>query len=247
MRPRTILKETSHRPWPLPSRPWVMYQSWRELLFLHWTVPPATLRLLIPAQLELDLFQGRAWVGLTPFRMVGLRPRFLPALPGVSSFPELNLRTYVRFGDRAGIVFFTLDATSLPAILAARLLYSLPYRRAAITVEHTDGWIRYSSRRLDGYAAFSARYRPAGDVFQAAPGSLEHFLTERYALYAVDDGGRVLRGDIHHAPWNLQPAEAEIEMNTLAAAHGIQRPSDRPVLHYAARQDTLIWPTVRAD
>lgn len=224
-----------------------MFQSWRELLFGHWSVSPATLRLLVPAQLELDLFDDRAWVGLTPFRVSGMRLRFLPALPRISTFPELNLRTYVRYGDRPGIVFFTLDADSLPAVLAARMVYSLPYRRAEMQVRREGEWIRYRSRRREGNAALSGRYRPIGSVFQAQPGTLEHFLTERYALYTVDEQGHVLRGDIHHRPWDLQPAEAEIEMNTIAAAHGIARPAAAPLLHYSQTQDTLIWPPVRVD
>jgi uncharacterized protein YqjF (DUF2071 family) len=243
---RTILETTTHRPWPLPSRPWVMFQSWRNLMFAHWSVPRATLRLLVPAQLEIDLFEGRAWVALTPFRVVGLRSRFLPALPRVSTFPELNLRTYVRFDDRPGVYFFTLEATSLPAILAARMLYRLPYRRAEMTLEHDGDWIRYRSRRVDSFAEFAARYRPLGEVFQPVEGTLEHFLTERYALYTVDDRRNVMRGDVHHAPWDLQRAEAEIERNTIAAAHGLPRAAARPVLHYSERQDTLIWLPVRA-
>ncbi|MGH7446617.1 MAG: YqjF family protein [Longimicrobiales bacterium] len=218
-----------------------MLQSWHQLLFAHWRVSRNVLRPLIPAQLRLDEFDGSAWVGLTPFRIVGLRARFLPPLPGVSSFPELNLRTYVRFGDTPGIYFFTLEAASLPAVIAARALYHLPYRHAEMTVHRTNDWIAYRSRRRKGNAAFAARYRPHGEPFHAVAGTVEHFLTERYALYTVDDEGRVLRGDVHHAPWPLQLAEAEVETNTITAAHGIERPREAPLLHYSEKLDTLLW------
>lgn len=243
--PRAILDMTAHRPWPLPSRPWIMFQSWQQLLFAHWRVPQDLLRRLVPAQLELDAFEGSTWIGLAPFRIVGLRARFLPALPGLSAFPELNLRTYVRFGGRPGIHFFTLEAANPAAVLAARTLYRLPYRHADMDVHQSGEWTVYRSRRRDGSAVFDGRYRPIGDAFHPAAGTLEHFLTERYALYTVDKGGTVRRGDIHHGPWSLHRAEAEIQTNTLTAAHGIARPVTVPLLHYSERQDTLIWAPTR--
>lgn len=237
-----IEREVAHRPWPLPSGPWVMFQSWRELLFAHWPVDPGVLRPLVPSALELDPFDGRAWIGLTPFWLTGLRARLLPPLPGTSSFPEMNLRTYVRVEDRPGIFFFSLDAGNLLAILGARLGYGLPYYSAQMQIEKRDGWIHCSSRRRASEARFIGRYRPSGPKFVPQEGSLEHFLVERYALYRVFSSGRILRGEIHHRPWLLQPAEAEIEQNTVPAAHGIELPTDPPLLHYSARQDTLVWP-----
>lgn len=237
-----ILRDVEHRPWPVPPDPWVMFQSWRRLLFAHWPLPPARLRPLVPDALELETFDGRACVGLTPFHLHGLRPRFLPALPGPSNFPEMNLRTYVRVGDRPGIFFFTLEAGSSLAVAAARAFYRLPYHRADMETGEENGWVRYRSRRRDGSAAFEGRYRPSGPVSHAGEGTIEHFLTERYALYAVLRNGGLLRGDIHHRPWPLQPAEADIEVNTVAAAHGIELPDREPLLHYSERQDTLVWP-----
>lgn len=230
-----------------PSRqptngPWVLFQSWRKLLFAHWPVPVERLRGLVPEPLVLEEFDGRAWIGLTPFLLTGMRARFMPAVPGISEFPEMNLRTYVRFGGRAGIYFFSLDAGSRLAVAGARLGYGLPYFAADMDLrQDADGWTRYLSRRRDGDAVFAGRYRPAGPVFRAERGTLDHFLTERYSLFTVR-GGKVVRGDIQHAPWPLQPAEAEIERNTVAAEHGIALPERPPLLHYSERQDTRIWP-----
>lgn len=244
---KDIERATAHRPWPLPDLPWVMFQSWRHLLFAHWPLPAERLRPLVPPALELEEHDGHAWLGMTPFVLEDLRPRCLPAVPGLSSFPEMNLRTYVRVGDRPGIFFFSLDAASRLAVMGARLGYRLPYRHARMGVRLDDGWVRYRSRRDDGSAEFTGRYRPEGRVFQAREGSLEHFLTERYALYTVLRSGSVLRGDIHHHPWPLQTAEAEITRNTVPQAHGIEVPTTPPLLHFSARQDTLVWPPVRVE
>lgn len=236
-------EDVAHRPWPLPGGPWIMFQSWRELLFAHWPVPAEALRPLVPSALVLEEFEGSAWIGLTPFRLTDLHPRFLPAVPGLSEFPEMNLRTYVRVEEKPGIHFFSLDAASVLAVVGARLGYRLPYYPAEMRIERRDGWIHYRSRRSSGNGAeFVGRYRPVGPAFQAEHGTLEHFLIERYALYTVLGNGRVVRGDIHHRPWTLRRAEAEIERNTVPAAHGITLPDRAPLLHYAGRQDTLIWP-----
>jgi uncharacterized protein YqjF (DUF2071 family) len=219
-----------------------MFQSWRELLFAHWPIPYEVLRPLVPPQLTLEQFDGSAWLGQTPFRLCDLRPRYLPAVPRVSDFPEMNLRTYVRVGDRPGIFFFSLDAGSRLAVLGARATFRLPYFLAAMQVQSREGWIHYRSWREGGTAEFVARYRPVGHVLEAQRGSLEYFLTERYALYSVLRSGRVLRGDIHHRPWPLQSAEAVFARNSVPAAHGISLPQREPLLHYSHRQDTLIWP-----
>lgn len=241
-------KVVGHRPWPLPDQPWIMSQTWRDLLFAHWPVSEERLRPLVPAPLELDAYEGRAWVAVTPFLLTGLRPRALPALPGFSTFPELNVRTYVRYQEKPGVFFFSLDAGSFAAVLGARIGYRLPYFHARMSLEKGgDGWIRYRSERLSGAADFSGAYRPVGPPRQAAPDSLEHFLIERYALYVVSRLG-LQRVDIHHLPWSLSRAEATIERNTMAAAAGIQLPDDPPLLHYAASLETLVWaPTPAAE
>jgi uncharacterized protein len=231
------LRVCEHRPWPLPPGPWVMGQSWLTLLFAHWRVDPAALRALVPPQLELDTFDGEAWLGVTPFEVRGLRLRLTPPVPWLSRFPELNVRTYVTLRGRPGIWFFSLDAASAAAVAAARAAYRLPYFHARMRIAADGDRIVYRTARGD--AVFTGRYQPVGDVAPPQPGTLEHFLTERYCLYAVHDG-RVLRAEIHHAPWPLQPAQAEIERNTMAAPLGLALAGE-PLLHFAARQDVVIW------
>ncbi|HEU4450146.1 MAG TPA: DUF2071 domain-containing protein [Gaiellaceae bacterium] len=245
-RQTATLRHRSHRPWPLPRRPWLLGQTWRSLLFAHWPLDPAVLAPLVPRPLALDTFAGRAWIGLTPFVVTGHRPAPLPPLPVVSTFPELNVRTYVTAGGKPGIHFFSLDAASSLAVAAARWYYHLPYYRAEMSTVRADGAVAYESTRVDdrgGQARFVARYGATGAPVQAEHGSLEHFLVERYCLYTLAEG-RLLRGEIHHPPWPLQPAEAEIAVNTMAPA-GVELPGTPPLLHFAARQDVLIWGPAR--
>jgi uncharacterized protein len=241
------LEVTAHRPWPLPERSWVMGQTWEDLLFAHWRPEVDGLRALLPPGVELDLFEDEAWVGLTPFRLTGLRARGLPPLPFLSSFLELNTRTYVTAGGKPGIWFFSLDAGSELAVEGARRGYKLPYYRAEIRAEWGDGWLSYESRRRDSRgepAAFRARYRPIGDEIDPDPRSLAHFLTERYCLYALDEG-QLKRAEIHHPPWPLRPAEAAIEENTMPPP-GVELVDAEPLLHFSARQDVVIWPLADA-
>lgn len=223
-----------------------MKQVWHDLLFAHWPLPAVMLRPVVPPQLALDTFDGQCWVGVVPFRMSGVRARGLPALPGLSRFPELNVRTYVTLGGKPGVYFFSLDAANLPAVWAARKFYHLPYFHAEMKSEDFGGTILYSSRRLRSPAAFRGRYRPTVDVALRSKGSLEHWLTERYCLYTTHSN-RVYRGEIHHQPWPLQNAEAEFETNTVAAAAGISLPATPPVLHFARRLEVLIWPLLPAE
>lgn len=244
MSTRDIEATTAHRPWPIPRAPWVLFQSWQDLLFAHWSVDPAILRPHVPDPLELDTHGGQAWIGVTPFRIEGFRARGLPSIGPVSSFPELNLRTYVRVNGRGGIHFFSLDADSSAAVLGARAVFRLPYRKADMDVTEQGGRIQFRSSREENSAAFRAAYRPVDHAFEARPGTLEHFLTERYALFTVLRDGSVLRADIHHRPWPLQPAEGEVEAGALAAAEGVPLPEGEPLLHFSRRQNTLIWAPV---
>jgi uncharacterized protein YqjF (DUF2071 family) len=238
---RRILSATAHRPWPMPAAPWLMTQTWHDLLFAHWPVAQDRLRELVPAAFTLDLFDGRAWLGVVPFRMSNVAPRFVPSLPWISAFPELNVRTYVRVGDKPGVFFFSLDAGSAAAVGAARALLNLPYFAADMTV-NIDGGIAYTSRRRSSPAAeFRGAYGGNGRPRPPEPGTLEHFLTERYCLYAVDHFARPYRLEIHHGPWALEPAEADIQVNTMAAAAGIPLPSHAPLLHFSRRQDMVCW------
>jgi uncharacterized protein YqjF (DUF2071 family) len=238
----SVLKYVTHRPWPVPNRPWVMTQTWHDLIFFHWPVDPAQLRSRIPTAFELDLLDGVAWLGIVPFRMTNVGPRVFPLLPAVSAFPELNVRTYVRVGDRPGVYFFSLDAGSTLAVAAARLLFNLPYHAASMTVLAHDGVVDYVSRRRRGNTArLHATYTSVSPAFTATPGSLEHFLTERYCLYALDHRGHPYRLEIHHPPWPLQRANASIVENTMASAAGLLLPASPPHALFAKRLDVVAW------
>jgi uncharacterized protein YqjF (DUF2071 family) len=237
-----ILTDTAHRPWPMPEGPWVMTQTWNDLLFAHWPIAADRLRELVPPRFELDLFDGQAWLGVVPFHMTNVTPRLVPALPWLSAFPELNVRTYVRVGDKPGVFFFSLDAGSPLAVGAARMLLNLPYYSAEMRVDTDGRRVDYASRRLSGPAAeFRAAYRPDRNPAPPAPGTLAYFLTERYCLYAVDHNRRAYRLDIHHPPWPLETAYADIALNTMAAAAGIHLPDAAPLLHFSKRQDAVCW------
>lgn len=218
---------------------------WDDLAFLHWQVPISALRPLVPAALELDRYHESAWIGVTPFRMTRVRPLFAPPIPTASDFPELNVRTYVRHRGRAGVYFFSLDAASWLAVTAARTATGLPYFHARMIQDRAGTDVHYESMRIH-YGAPSAelrvRYRPTGDVVRSQPGSLEHFLTERYSLF-VTRANRLLRLDIEHDPWPLQPASADIERNTMALAAGIELPDAKPHACFCRQLDVVAhWP-----
>src|SRR2546422_7495910 len=234
------LQSVAHRPYPPPNGAWAMAQVWHDLLFAHWPVAVQDLRGHVPPQLSLDTFGGSGWVGIVPFRMSGVRPRQLPAVPWLSAFPELNVRTYVTVGGISGVYFFSLDAGNPVAVALGRGIFKLPYFRARMTLRRVDDAVAYTSQRRHSGAPpaeLTARSRPTGPVFAAATGSLEWWLTERYSLYTVDARGRAVRTGIHHRQWQLQPAEAAIGRNTMAAAHDLVLPPLTPLLHFARRQD----------
>jgi uncharacterized protein YqjF (DUF2071 family) len=241
---RVNLERTEHRPWPLPAGGWVMAQSWHDLLFAHWPLPETVLRPHIPASLAIDTFAGQGWLGVVPFRMSGVRLRDTPAVPWLSAFPELNVRTYVVANEKPGVWFFSLDAGNWLAVAIARAWFHLPYFRARMSCEERNGWIEYKcgrSHRGVPRGVLNGRYRAIGEVFSAVPGSLDHFLTERYCLYTADKDGQVISGEIHHAPWPLQTAEAELISNTMPKAVGIYLAPAEPLLHFSKRQDVVVW------
>jgi uncharacterized protein len=236
------LEEIDHRPWPLPDGPWVQAQTWCDLLFAHWRVPADRLRRVIPATLPLHLYEdGSAWLGVTPFVVKGLRLHGTPPLPWVSHFPELNVRTYVELAGKPGIYFFSLDAGRRAAVIGARRTYRLPYFHARMRADRVGARMDYESERIDRSgppAAFRGRYSPSG---ARTDDHLARWLAERYCAYIVDAHQRPRRIDIHHPPWPLQPAEGELEAQGMADQIGIELEGE-PLLHFSARQDTLIWP-----
>jgi uncharacterized protein len=243
-RQSSALADVAHRPWPLPDGSWLLGQSWEDLLFAHWPVDTEEVRRLLPAGLEPDEHDGSAWLGITPFVLTGFRLRGTLPLPPFSTFPELNVRTYVTAEEKPGIWFFSLDTSRRAAVEAARRVYKLPYFHARMHVERLGGRIDYGcTRRGDGRpSVFRGSYGPTGKPSSPRPGSLDYFLTERYCLYAADAAG-LYRAEIHHAPWQLRPAEVEIELNTMPP-EGLASRAE-PLCHVAERQDVVIWPLAR--
>ena len=219
--------DVSHRPWPAPTGPWTQAQTLEDVLLAHWRLDPASLARLLPPELAVDTFAGEAWLGILAFHVTNARLRGLPPVPGLSSFPQVNVRTYVSLDDRPGIWFFSLDVGNALVAEAMKRLYRLPARRTRI--EARPG--RYA---LTG---FEARYRGVGDPFEAGAGSLEAFLTERFCVYTAD-GGRLYRAEVHHQPWQLRVAEATIEAKTIAP---VAVEDGEPNLLLAATQDLLVW------
>jgi uncharacterized protein YqjF (DUF2071 family) len=236
--------DTAHRPWPVPDRRWALAMQWHDLLFMHWPLPPEALRPLIPRPLELESFDGAAWIGVVPFMMRGVRPRGVPGLSWISAFPELNVRTYVTAGGKPGVWFFSLDAANPVAVRGARWAFHLPYYDARMHCSVDSDAVEYRSdrtHRLAPPAGFGARYRPIGPVYQSTPGSLDHWLTARYCLYAADRHGHAWRGEIHHLPWPLQPAEGEIARNTMTGQIRLALPDRPPLLQFVRRLDVVAW------
>jgi uncharacterized protein len=218
------------------------YQRWRHLAFLHWRVPVAALRPLVPAALAIDTFDNEAFVGIVPFTMQGVRPRWAPAIPGISNFHETNVRTYVhRDGADPGVWFFSLDAANRLAVAIARTFWHLPYHHARMTLAVDAGGVRYASERRTDGARFEATCRPLGEPRAATPGTLEHFLAERYFLYAQKRDGTLRRGQVHHPPYPLQAAELTAWDESLLAAAGLSRPAGTPLAHFAAGVDVAVF------
>jgi uncharacterized protein len=240
----SALQPATHRPWPPPREPWVMAQGWKNMLFAHWPVRPAALRRFVPRGVTLHTYEGTAWLGITAFVVADARIRGVPAVPGLSTFAEVNVRTYVIADDKPGVLFLSLDAASVAAVLGARAWFRLPYFMAAGQAERRAGWVHFTSRRDHPgvpAARFSARYRASDTRRLPGGAALTRWLVERYCLYCGADGA-LLRAEIHHEPWPIEPAEAVIEDNTLADAVGVSVEDREALLHVSRGVDAVIWP-----
>lgn len=225
----------------------VMYQRWSRLLFLHWEIEPSLLEATLPPDLHLDTFEGKAYLGLVPFYMSGVRPRFCPSVKGLSDFLEMNLRTYVHDGEgRPGVWFYSLDANQTVAVGLARRLFYLPYQHAEMRAEQeADGWIQYTSRRAWTGVEANFRYRGTGLATPATPGSLEYFLAERYLLYSAR-GPALFSGQVYHTPYLLQAAELQQWSDRPFGLNGFDPPGRRPdYAHFCAGVDVEVFPLRR--
>ena len=237
------------RPWTVPAGRWTMAQRWHDLLFMHWPVPVEVMQALVPATLPLDTYDGVAWIGVVPFWMSGVRPRFLPTVPTLSRFPELNVRTYVMLDGKPGVYFFSLDAANAVAVEVARRCFGLPYFRAEMSSHWNGECVEYASQRRDRgapRASFRARYRPVGGLLSdVGSGTLAWWLIARYCLYVVGADGRLRRREIDHRNWPLQAAEVEVDVNTMTVPLGLALPDVEPLLHFSRRLDVVVWPEER--
>jgi uncharacterized protein YqjF (DUF2071 family) len=220
-----------------------MHQAWGKLLFMHWRLDPALLRSLIPDKLEIDTYDGSAWLGVVPFTMWDIRgfPPYLPRVPGLSSMHELNVRTYVHYDGVPGVWFFSLDCTNEAAVLAARTFYYLPYFKAHIDLDQDNQVITYESQRLEAPAAkFMSRWEIGGQLPPSEAESLEFFLTERYCLYS-EHRGQIYRSRVFHQPWSLQSAKVHDCESSMIESLGLLTPPDEPLLHYSEELSVEIW------
>lgn len=227
---------------------WFMVQTWEHPLFAHWPVSTEAVRPFVPEQLEIDTFDGQAWLGAIAFYMTGVKLRYVP-VPYPFHFPEVNIRTYVKGENGSPAVFFiALDAADPLVVSAAKLWFGLPYYRAKMTYEHKGNRFLIGTRRKNppaGLNVFRAEYRPLSAPFAPEEGTLAHWLTERYVFFyrpAGRNGKCLSRGEVCHAPWQLQSAEADIPHNTLVQPFGVNDPLDPPILHYSCGVTSRIGP-----
>ena len=237
--------DDSHRQWPLPSLPWVMQQTWNDLLFAHYPIKMDKLRSLVPEALTIDSFDDVGWIGIVPFQITKSRMKAVPPIPGISAFPELNVRTYVSVDGKPGVYFISMDTTNLLAVSGARTLYHLPYVVADMNVSYKEEFVNYDSKRLDDSGALlNCSYKPISDPYYPQKGLFDEWMAERYCLYTVNGSEEVKRCDILHEPWQLQIAEADFNLNTMLSHQSIFVENNAPILHFSKRKKVRIWPLV---
>lgn len=223
---------------------WTMTQKWEHLFFLHWMVPRDVVRPLVPEPLEVDTFGGKAWIGIILFKMHHFKLRYIP-MPYPFSFPEINLRTYVKANGYPAIFFVTLDAADPWVVHVAKRWYRLPYYQADIHFKHEGDTFQFHSRRRkrEPVERFRGEFTPVSSGFPPSQGTVEHWLTERYTFFSQPSGHRhIYRGDIYHEPWTLQTARGRIDVNTMLQSYDIALPRTPDYVHYAKGVKAIIGP-----
>lgn len=232
-----ILQKTNHRPWPLPAKKWNYYQEWRDVVFLHWKVDLGMLQQFVPKELTIDTFEGSAYVSLVPFTMEKIRPRFLPPFSPISTFHEVNVRTYVSQGSKTGVYFLSIEASKRLSCFLARSLSGLPYRPSSMNRSQNH----YSAKNYEFADQLELQYEIGSIIQNKSP--LDIWLTERYALYHVQNH-EVFEFEVHHAEWQMQ--EAKVKMATLHYERFAQLFSGTPDLcHYSKGVEVLSWDKVK--
>ncbi|MBS4196512.1 YqjF family protein [Lederbergia citri] len=236
--------ETDQRPFPLPSKPWVLTQTWNHLLFCHWRVPVELLRAHVPNHLELDLFNGEAWIGIIPFEVNHMRLHGIPEIPYLNSYLELNVRTYVKYKGTPGIYFFTLDADKWMAVIGAKIGAFLPYRHALMRMKIKENKVDFQSERKHPGSlkeSLDIHYQSDSDLFLPEVESLEYWLFERYCFF-ITKGKHLYRGDIHHDRWRVSKAKATIHVNSMVPFLPQKYFDRQPLLHFSASKQVFAWP-----
>lgn len=235
------MNDVAHRSWPLPSTNWIMKQSWRDVLFIHWPVSPDILRPYIPSSLNIDILDGCAWVGVVVFVMQGIYPRGLPTISVTPKFSEVNVRTYVEYEGKPGVYFLSLEVGDWASLTIAKKWYHLPYQHADISIEKKGQTYYYESIRKGNTTITSkGMYTPLLDECIPKEGTLDHWLLERYCLYSTNSQTNLYCGEIHHRPWTLQKVKVEIMKNTLFTSFNMDLDIE-PIYHFSKGIDTLFW------
>ncbi|MCQ6278424.1 YqjF family protein [Bacillus sp. EB600] len=239
-----LMNDISHRPWPLPSKNWILRQTWNDLLFVHYPIPVELLRPHIPGSLQIDTFDGTAWLGVVVFVMEGIYFRGLAAVSLTPKFTEINVRTYVHCNGKPGVYFMSLDVGNLASLLIAKKWYRLPYQPAQISIQK-EGESFYCQSLRKGKMkipiAFEGKYVPLSEVYLPEKGTVDHWLTERYCFFSTNKRGSVFCGEIHHRPWPLQKVKAEIVRNTLFTPFQVDVEEEKTITHFSMGVEAFFW------
>ena len=213
---------------------WTMTQVWENVLFAHWSLPMEVVRKHIPAELEVDTFNGEAWVGVILFKMNGFKLRFTP-FRYPFSFPEINLRTYVKVNERPAIFFMTLDAADPLVVSVAKRWYRLPYFHAKMSFSKQEDMISFHSERksVGDSVVIGGEFYPVSEQFVPKDGSIDHWLTERYVYFNKDPNNHIYWGEVYHEPWQLRKVSGKFSDNTLLHPYQIELPGEPHLLHYS--------------
>ena len=239
-----MMKKQDHRSWPVPSKNWIMRQTWKNVFFAHWPILPERLRSSIPSSLDIDTYQQMAWLGVVIFEIEGIYFRGLSPISVVFRFPEVNLRTYVQHKGKPGVFFLSLDVGNWASLAISKRWYHLPYCKAKISYRKEGNTFHCQSVRngnSNNPITFKGSFTTDLRSYFPEEGTIDHWLTERYCLYSLDRKGNIYCGDIHHKPWSLQKAQAVLSNNTLPAPFGIDISEDEPILHFSKGLDALFW------
>jgi uncharacterized protein YqjF (DUF2071 family) len=244
------MDEVTHRPWPIISQNWIIRQSWSNVLFIHWPISAELLRPHIPRSLEIDTFDGTAWMSVVVFVMEGIYLRGLSALSVTPKFAEINVRTYVHLDGKPGVYFMSLDVGDLASLMIAKRWYRLPYKAAQISFQKEGRTFLCQSLRKGKSnvpIGFHGNFIPLSGVYLSKKEMFDYWLTERYCFFSANKRGNIYGGEIHHQPWPLQKVEIEICRNSLFTPFQFDLSEEKTIAHFSKGLDTLFWNIKRLD